>query len=130
MIQINNKKRNISKLDMAPLIDVVFLLLIFFMLTFAVQGEGMNIDLPTGSAQGKPSPEKNLIVKLAEDGTVYLQQDAVSVHELPKKFEGLLKNKKNKTVEIHAHSKVRYDLFTQVLDYARIAGGENFSIVR
>ena len=39
-------RRKISKLDMAPLIDVVFLLLIFFMLTFAIQGQGMDISLP------------------------------------------------------------------------------------
>ena len=42
----SQKKR--FQIDMAPLIDVVFLLLIFFMLTFAIQGQGLAISLPEG----------------------------------------------------------------------------------
>ena len=50
MIEFMRRQRKRSKFDVAPLIDVVFLLLIFFMLTFAIQGEGMDINLPEGQA--------------------------------------------------------------------------------
>ena len=47
----SHKKR--FEIDMAPLIDVVFLLLIFFMLTFAIQGQGLAISLPDGEETQK-----------------------------------------------------------------------------
>jgi biopolymer transport protein ExbD len=51
MLQLAIKKKGRFKTDMAPLIDVVFLLLIFFMLTFAVPGQGMDVNLPNGVAE-------------------------------------------------------------------------------
>ena len=52
LCQTNVKRYGI---DMTPLIDVVFLLLIFFMLTFAIQGQGLTISLP----QGAETEQKN-----------------------------------------------------------------------
>ena len=56
----SHKKR--FEIDMAPLIDVVFLLLIFFMLTFAIQGQGLAISLPEGEETQKV--DKDIIVKI------------------------------------------------------------------
>ena len=66
-------RRKISKLDMAPLIDVVFLLLIFFMLTFAIQGQGMDISLPEGQSADAQT-EESLIVKINNDEKIKNQQ--------------------------------------------------------
>ena len=43
MIEISKPERDRFQVDLAPLIDVVFLLLIFFMLTFAVAGQGLDL---------------------------------------------------------------------------------------
>ena len=49
MVQIQRTRKRRFRMDMAPLIDVVFLLLIFFMLTFAVLGQAMDVTLPEGA---------------------------------------------------------------------------------
>ena len=48
MLDLFPSRKKRFQIDMAPLIDVVFLLLIFFMLTFAIQGQGLAISLPEG----------------------------------------------------------------------------------
>ena len=53
MLDLFPSKKKRFEIDMAPLIDVVFLLLIFFMLTFAIQGQGLAISLPEGEETEK-----------------------------------------------------------------------------
>ena len=50
MLKISKGKKKPFKPDLAPLIDVVFLLLIFYMLTFAISGQGLNVKLPEESS--------------------------------------------------------------------------------
>ena len=66
MLDLFPSKKKRFEIDMAPLIDVVFLLLIFFMLTFAIQGQGLAISLPEGEETQKE--EKDIIVKIDGDG--------------------------------------------------------------
>ena len=53
MLDLFPTHRKRFQIDMAPLIDVVFLLLIFFMLTFAIQGQGLAISIPEGEETAK-----------------------------------------------------------------------------
>ena len=57
MLDLFPSKKKRFEIDMAPLIDVVFLLLIFFMLTFAIQGQGLAISLPEGEETQKEEKE-------------------------------------------------------------------------
>ena len=62
MLDLFSRQKKRFEIDMAPLIDVVFLLLIFFMLTFAIQGQGLSISLPEG--EKKQEVEKNIVIKI------------------------------------------------------------------
>ena len=128
MIQIKSR-RKLSKLDMAPLIDVVFLLLIFFMLTFAVQGQGMDISLPKGQS-GEAQSEENLIIKIGDDQKIMINNDLVALENLQEELENKLSVRASKTVVIVAQQKSHYGLFAKVLDKSRLAGAEGFSIVK
>ena len=74
----SQKKR--FQIDMAPLIDVVFLLLIFFMLTFAIQGQGLAISLPEGEETEKV--EKDIIVKIDRNNKLYLNDRQIQIDSL------------------------------------------------
>jgi biopolymer transport protein ExbD len=114
---------------MAPLIDVVFLLLIFFMLTFAVQGQGMDISLPKGQSVETPSGE-SLVIKIGDDQKIMLNNKLVALEKLQEELENKLSVRSSKTVVIVAKQKSRYGLFAKVLDKSRLAGAEGFSIVK
>lgn len=114
---------------MASLIDVVFLLLIFFMLTFAMQGKGMDLTLPQGSASGD-LVEKPLTVRIGNDSSIQIDSNPVSIDVLLDKIKEKVGDGQNQTVVIESGNKARYEVFAQVLDVARQAGIKDFSVVR
>lgn len=128
MLNIGQKKQKRFKPDLAPLIDVVFLLLVFYMLTFAIPGQGLEIKLPPGSNSAEKI-DKPLSIKMLSSSEFLVGTQKADL----KGLEGLLKNELNKrtlkTVIIHANEKTKYENFALVLDLARLAGAKNFSLV-
>ena len=129
MIHDIKRQKKRSRLDIAPLIDVIFLLLIFFMLTFAIQGEGMGISLPEGQP-AEDQIEENLTIKIGKDHTLKVNNEIVPLGMLQKTLEQHINTRRDKSVTVEAHQTTRYDLFAKVLDISRLAGAEGFSIIR
>jgi len=121
-----HKKR--FEIDMAPLIDVVFLLLIFFMLTFAIQGQGLVISLPEGEETQRV--EKDITIKIDQNSKLYLNDNLIRIDSLKAALEKELLSRADKLVVIDSAPKVKYDLFARILDVSRDAGAENFTIVK
>ena len=121
-----HKKR--FEIDMAPLIDVVFLLLIFFMLTFAIQGQGLVISLPEGEEDQRV--EKDITIKIDRNSKLYLNDNLIRIDSLKAALEKELLSRADKLVVIDSAPKVKYDLFARILDVSRDAGAENFTIVK
>ncbi|PIQ99038.1 MAG: hypothetical protein COV66_14215 [Nitrospinae bacterium CG11_big_fil_rev_8_21_14_0_20_45_15] len=128
MFQIETRKKKKFKTDLAPLIDVVFLLLIFFMLTFATPGQGMDVNLPNGIAPSS-SPERISRLSIHKNGTFRLNDDLVTLGELAEKLKTELQGKTNKILEIESDPETPYDLFAKALDVARQSGAKDFSII-
>ena len=122
----SQKKR--FEIDMAPLIDVVFLLLIFFMLTFAIQGQGLAISLP--ECEETQEEEKDIIVKIDRNKNLYLNDQQIQIDSLKSVLSEELLSRADKLVVIDSAPRVKYDLFARVLDISREAGAENFSIIK
>ncbi len=122
------KKR--FRLDITPLIDVVFLLLIFFMLTFSVQGQGIEINLTGEGSTANNEPETPLTLKVNEMGSVSINEVNINIDTLVPELESKLTSRKDKSLMVEIHKKVPYELFVRVLDLAKKAGAENFSIIR
>ena len=120
------KKR--FEIDMAPLIDVVFLLLIFFMLTFAIQGQGLKLSLPEG--EEKQGVEKNIVIKVHRNNKLYLNDQQIEIGSLSSMLKEKLLIRVDKLVVIDSAPRVKYDFFARILDISREAGAENFSIIK
>ena len=128
MLDLFPSQRKRFQIDMAPLIDVVFLLLIFFMLTFAIQGQGLAISLPEGEEIEKV--EKDIIVKIDRNNKLYLNDRQIQIDSLGAALGEDLLRRSDKLVVIDSAPKVRYGLFARVLDVSREAGAEHFSIIK
>jgi biopolymer transport protein ExbD len=122
------KKR--FRLDITPLIDVVFLLLIFFMLTFSVEGQGIDISLPGEGSAAKKAVETRLTLKVSEEGLVSINDEKIDFNFLVPELKNKLTPRIDKSLVVEIHKKVQYDLFVRILDLAKKAGAENFSIIR
>ncbi|MEC7786453.1 MAG: biopolymer transporter ExbD [Nitrospinota bacterium] len=128
MLDLFPSRRKRFQIDMAPLIDVVFLLLIFFMLTFAIQGQGLAISLPEGEEAEKV--DKDIIVKIDRNNKLYLNDKTIQIDALGVALSQDLEKRSDKLVVIDSAPKVKYELFARVLDVSREAGAENFSIIK
>jgi len=128
MLDLFPSRRKRFQIDMAPLIDVVFLLLIFFMLTFAIQGQGLAINLPEGEETEKV--DKDIIVKIDRNNKIYLNDRLTHIDSLAVALGQDLEKRSDKLVVIDSAPKVKYELFARVLDVSREAGAENFSIIK
>ncbi|MGH9646817.1 MAG: ExbD/TolR family protein [Bryobacteraceae bacterium] len=73
----------LSEMNVVPLVDVVLVLLIIFMVTASVMEFGLNIDVPQ-VRQVKDTTEEHPVISVARDGTTYLNDKLVNLHNLGK----------------------------------------------
>jgi len=125
MIKFQKVDRDSFRLDLVPMINVVFLLLIFFMLTSTAMKSGLGVDLPKANSSAEISGE-NLVVKINRDGIIKLGDKIINPDLLKTKLQEKFSLNKNEIVEIHADKKIQFKLFSNVISLARQAGAREF----
>lgn len=102
------RKQDVS-MNLPSLVDVVFLLLIFFMLTttFSKVLTKLDVKLPEARAVVEQKT-KNTIIEIAEDGRLALDGSLITLDELDKKLAQLAQEKPEETIIIKADKNVRY----------------------
>jgi biopolymer transport protein ExbD len=121
-------KRVSARLDMAPLIDVVFLLLIFFMLTSSFLQPSIPLALPQAAAADEPPPAP-VFVSVDESGLVYVNQEPVARAEFIAKLGAVLAGRDDQTVNFRGDRTMPYEVFVALMAEARQAGAVQFNIV-
>lgn len=109
-------------ISIAPLIDIVFLLLIFFMLTSHFETiSGIDIRLPDISEKGRDRSDDNVVVVLDKAGTCYLQEERVTLKDLYLRLQQMTQKKKI-SLMLQADQDVRHGLVVRIMDLANNAG--------
>ncbi|MCK4249371.1 MAG: biopolymer transporter ExbD [Candidatus Omnitrophica bacterium] len=127
-MEFKGRKKIKDTLNIAPLIDIVFLLLIFFMLSshFVTQ-PGLKITLPT-AVTARLHQEEDIIVFITEDNKLILNGKEVVLDKLRAELEIKLDKAGKKTVVIKADEKVDLGLAVKVMDRAKQAKAEGLVI--
>jgi len=112
-------------LEIAPLVDVIFLLLIFFLLTSLAQ-RGVKLELP--SSQHSPTQKKSLVVLIDESGEILVNGKTVSLASLPVVLKNRLGEGIKKEVIIKADGNLPFHLPVKVMDMVSRAGIERIVI--
>lgn len=124
---VRSKKVRLS-LDMAPLIDIVFQLLIFFMLSSSFLSPSLKLNLPQASRQDQRESE-NLVVSVDKEGSVFINTFKTSMAELRGEIQNRLKADPEKSLHIRGDQNMPYKYFVEVMDLARQAGANKIHIV-
>lgn len=119
------------QLNLTPLIDVVFLLLIFFMVTTRLTEQQLSLRLPTAetAVEIRDAVSQTQTVNLYEDGRILLgdqQQDGLT--QLETALQPLLENARQPTLIIRAEGATPHQQVVAVLDMARRLGFEQVRI--
>ncbi len=124
-MEFERKRYNHAYMNVAPLVDVVFLLLLFFMLaSHLVQEPSISLTLPE-SETAEIKELRGLEIVIKRDGETFLNGEPVSLEEL----EGLLEGRRDESLTIKADRDLRLGLMIRVIDQVRKAGINEFSIV-
>ena len=110
------------KMQLTPLIDIVFLLLIYFLLTtnFMVD-EGINIKLPQAKAT-MPQKKQEIIVYVDKYGKTYLEKNQIPLEVLFEKLRSKINRRDNELVVIKADRELIINKVVKVMDICKAAG--------
>jgi biopolymer transport protein ExbD len=111
-----------ASVDLIPMIDVVFQLVIFFMVssTFLLT-PGITIELPDSST-AEPVVMTRLVVSIVSEEEIYLNREAFTLESLPEGIETLREREEIEAVIIEGDSGVSYSLMVRLLDILRENG--------
>lgn len=114
-------------LDMSPMMDIVFLLLIFFLVTSTfLPDAGMDLELPK-STTATPSEMAPTMISVAEDGAVQLDGEAITVEELEQRVAALPEADRQR-ITVRADARVDYGVIVRIIDALRNAGVTGLSL--
>lgn len=113
-----------TDIDMTPMLDVVFILLIFFVVTASfVREAGIDINRPPISDEPPPDSQPAVIMfRIAEDNTVWLEGRRIDVRSVRANVERVHAENPQAKVIIEAHPRATTATFVMISDQAREAG--------
>lgn len=129
-MRINIKSGRRPRIEMLPLIDIVFLLLVFFiyaMLSMAVH-KGLPVALPSSSKAILDKGVAPLSVTLRADGSLYLEKEKTSLKGLGESLKQAVGNVRESSVLLFADKSVSYQELFKVMDQIRSANITRISL--
>ena len=123
-----NKGVALGSLSMTPLIDIVFLLLIFFLVStrFADEDSELDVQLPTASeAQPMTATPRELFINIDQDGKFYLGNQQLDVAELRRRIEqAAINNPLTQSAIVRADRRCDWQFVASAFDICQRAGIE------
>ncbi len=120
---------SISQINVTPLVDVMLVLLVIFMVTAPIIQQGVQVNLPQAKAGAIAGSEELLIVTIAKNGKIYLNDNEMTLAELGKKLEAIKKLQADKQVYLRADQDVRYGEVMRTIAQIKQAGIERLGMV-
>lgn len=117
-------------MQLAPMIDIVFLLLIFFIVTwqFTRSETELKVSVPTAEEGGEPSRQRGeIIINVMPDVSIRVEGVTVTLEELREKLASIARQYENQPVRIRGDGNVPYQRIVEVIDTCQKAGVWNIS---
>lgn len=116
------KKQEDVEIDMTPMLDIVFIMLIFFIVTTVfVKQAGVEVDKPT-ALSAEERKNAYIFVAIDDKNQIFIDKDMVQPSEIKAKIQSLRTENLEGEVVIQADKKARAGLVLQVLDIAKNSG--------
>ena len=117
-----------ATIDMTPMLDVVFIMLIFFIVTASfVKEAGIDVNSPEAATEVKKD-RANILVAISAKGEIWINKRKVDVRAVQANIERLYAENPQGTVVIQADRKATTDVLIKVMDASRAAGIQDVSI--
>ncbi len=125
------RKTPMAEINVTPLVDVMLVLLIIFMVTAPMMQEGVSVEVPQapGAPLEKEPNVEEIVVSVAENGTIFVNEAAVPETDLVTKLTQMTKGDQSREVYLRADTKASYGLFVRILATLKTGGIDKVNIV-
>lgn len=122
------KESENNDIDITPMLDVVFIMLIFFIVTTSfVKESGIDVSRPSARTAEKKQ-RASILVALTHNGEIWIQRRKVDIRSVRANIEKLHAESPEGTVVIQADKRSETGLLVDVMDQVRLAGVKNISV--
>jgi len=113
----------LSELNVTPLIDLAFTLLIIFMITAPLMEHSLEINLPKSDQSQSPAPPETVReIAIDAQGTIFFEKQVVSIRELERALADMIGRDPEAAVSLRADADLKYQQLVHVLDAIKESG--------
>ncbi len=128
MRRIFKKKEEESGIDLTPMLDVVFIMLIFFIVTTSfVKESGIDVSRPSAKT-AKKKQRATILVAISQSGEIWIQKRKIDIRSVQANIERLHAESPEGTVVIQADKRAETGLLVDVMDQVRLAGVKSIAV--
>lgn len=126
---VDENKAETIQIDITPIVDTVFNLMIFFALSMNFMlTPGIKVDLPESSVEEVIQKEKEVIVSVTKEGEIILDSNPIELFQLYDEFKRIVQKNPEAVIVIQADKNVTHGRVVQVMDIARNSGIKRIAI--
>ena len=123
------RKKDESEINITPLLDIVFIMLIFFIVTTSFVKEiSLDVNRPTKSPVKEQKRSEVISVRISAEGQIFVQERLVDIAAVRANIESNLAIKPSASVVIVSDRDADAGLLVKVIDQSRLAGAKNVSL--
>jgi len=118
-----------NEINLTPMLDVVFIMLIFFIVTASfVKEAGLDVNRPDNQQQQEQTESENILIQIRENNEIWLDRRLIDPRALRANIERMHAENPQGSVVVQANAKSSNKMLVLVMDAARLAGVYNISI--
>ena len=124
------EEKELISINITPLIDIVFLLLVFFMLaTSFIQKSTIEVNLSSGKTVKIDNAKNTAVVILNQKGLIYLNNKLIKVTNIRNEINNIVEKNPKYRILIKSHKKVPVQKVIRLIEEVRLAGTDNIKLV-
>jgi len=128
-ILIDIKTSEETKVDITPMLDIVFIMLIFFIVTATFVNEtGFNLTPATSQNENSVNTKDNIFIQIKEDDKIFINFKNIDIHRLNANIQHHITQNPEAKVVIQAIKASKNNTLVQVIDTVREAGIYSYSL--
>ena len=128
MIKRRNRARDESTIDITPMLDIVFIMLIFFIVTTTfIKETGVEVNRPNAST-AVADERGNILIAITENNEIYIDKRLIDIRAVRANVERGLAENAGAAVIIVADADSKTETLIEVMDQSRLAGATNVSV--
>ena len=123
------EEKELISINITPLIDIVFLLLVFFMLaTSFIQKSTIEVNLSSGKTVKIDNEKNTAVVILNKKGLIYLNNKLIKVTNIRNEINNIVKKNPKYRILIKSHKKIPVQKVIRLIEEVRLAGTDNIKL--